>query len=70
MRSDVEFGDGERRRRADAAAVSAAELAETGATAADDDGEATSTRTFIRTPGTCTSGTFDTPGTQGTSGTR
>lgn len=48
---------------ADAAAVSAAELAETGATAADDDGETTSTRTFNRTPGTCTSGTFGTPGT-------
>jgi len=64
MRGDVEFGDGERRSGADAAAVSAAELTEAGATATDDDGETTGTRTSVtRTPGT-----LGTPGTQGTSG--
>jgi len=64
IRGDFESGDRKRRVRADAAAVSAAELTEAGATATDDDGETTGTRTSVtRTPGT-----LGTPGTQGAAG--
>ena len=66
-RVELVFRDG--RVCADAAAVSAAQLAEAGATAADDDRETTGTSTHNSgacTPGTCTPGTFGTQGTPGT----